>query len=207
MKPKTTKLYQRAWGMFTNFTRGVYGKEIVVPLSESHIIMFIAHTEEQGYARVTIRTFISALNYPHKMRSLPDPARGWVVKKMLDTMGEGQGRRDRLPIGEKLMLRMVKMANRQWDPEKARLMTAIFMILYHWCLQIGEAVVSEGNLENVLKRGQVEVVRVGRSGHDAVLCIHMFKHNKSQNQVSIRVKGSVKGCPVCFIVENLAWQD
>ncbi len=121
MKPKTTKLYQRAWGIFTTFTRGVYRKEIVVPLSESNIIMFIAHMEEQGYARATIRTFISALSYPHKMRSLPDLARGWVVRKMLDTMGEGQGRRDRLPIGERLMLRMVKMANRQWNPEKVSL--------------------------------------------------------------------------------------
>ncbi len=138
MKPKTTKLYQRAWDMFTTFTRGVYRKEIVVPLSESHIIMFIAHMEERGYARVTIRTFISALSYPHKMRSLPDPARGWVVKTMLDTLREGQGRRHRLPIGEKLMLRMVKTTNRQWNPEKARIMTAIFMILYHVCLQIGK---------------------------------------------------------------------
>ncbi len=91
MKPKTTKLYQRACGMFTTFTRGVYGKEIVVPLSESHIIMFIAHMEERGYARATIRTFISTLSYPHNMSSLPDPARGWVVKKMLDTVREGQG--------------------------------------------------------------------------------------------------------------------
>ncbi len=89
------------------------------------------------------------------------------------------------------MLRMVKMENRQWDPEKVILMTAIFMILYHGCLRIGEA---------------VEVVRVGRSGHDAVLCMHTFKHYKSQKQVSIRVKGSVKGCPVCSIVEYLAWR-
>ncbi len=180
---------------------------IGLPLSESHIIMFIANMEERGYARVTIRTFISALSYPHKMRSLLDPARGWVVKKMLDTVGEGQGRRDRLPIGEKLMLRMVKTSNRQWNPEKARLMTAIFMILYHDCLWIGEAVVSEGNLENMLKRSQVEVLRVGRAGHDAVLRMHTFKHNKSQKQVSIRVKGSVKSCPVCSIMEYLAWQD
>ncbi len=160
--------------------------------------------EERGYARATIRTFISALSYPHKMRSLPDPARGSVVKKMLDTVGEGQVRRDRLPIMEELLLRMVEMANRQWDPEKARLMTAIFMILYHGCLQIGEAVVSETDLENVLKRSQLEVIRVGRSGHDAVLRMHTFKLNKSQKQRSIRINGSVKGCPVCSIVEYFA---
>ncbi len=51
------------------------------------------------------------------------------------------------------------------------------------------------------------IVRVGRSGHDAALHMHTFKHNKSQKQVSIRVKGSVKGCPVCCIVEYLAWRD
>ncbi len=94
-------------------------------------------------------------------------------------------RRDKLPIGEELLLRMVKMANRKWDPEKVRLMTVIFMILYHGCLGVGEAVVSYGNLENVLKRSQVEVVRVGRSGHDAVLYMQAFKHNKSQKQVCI----------------------
>ncbi len=93
------------------------------------------------------------------------------------------------------MLRMVKTENRQWNREKARLMTAIFMILYHGCLPIGEAVVPEGNLENMLKRSQVKVVRVGRSGHDAVLRIHTFKHNKSQKQVSIQVKGQCKGLP------------
>ncbi len=62
-------------------------------------------------------------------------------------------------------------------------------------------------MENVLKRSQVELVRVGRSGHDAVLCMYMFKHNKSQKQVCIRVKNSVKGCPVCSIAEYLAWRD
>ncbi len=77
--------------MFTTFTRSVYRKEIVVPISDSHIIMFIAHMEERGYARATIRTFISALSYPHKIRSLPDLARGWVVKKMLDTVGKARG--------------------------------------------------------------------------------------------------------------------
>ncbi len=54
---------------------------------------------------------------------------------MLDTVGEGQVRRDRLPIGEELLLKMVEMANRQWDPEKAILMTAIFLILYHGCIK------------------------------------------------------------------------
>ncbi len=62
-------------------------------------------------------------------------------------------------------------------------------------------------MENTFKRSQVEVVRVGRSGHDAVLFMHKFKHNKSQKQVSIQFKGSVKRCPVCSIVEYLAWRD
>ncbi len=60
---------------------------------------------------------------------------------------------------------------------------------------------------DVLKRSQVEIVKVGRSEHDAVLCMHTFKHNKSQKQVSIWVKGNVKRCPVCSTVEYLAWRD
>ncbi len=90
MKLKTTKLYQRAWGMLTNFTQGVYGKEIVVPLSENHIVMFIANMEELRYVRVTIRTFISALSYLHTMMGLTDPAKGLVEKKMLDTVGRAK---------------------------------------------------------------------------------------------------------------------
>ncbi len=75
--------------------------------------MFIAHMEEQEHTRATIRTIISALSYPHTMRNLLNPARGLVLKKMLDTVGEGQVKRDRLPIGEELLLKMVEMANRQ----------------------------------------------------------------------------------------------
>ncbi len=60
-----------------------------MPLSENHIVMFIALMEEQGYGRVTIRTFTSALSYLHKMKGLSDPARGLVVK-MLDTVRNGQ---------------------------------------------------------------------------------------------------------------------
>ncbi len=89
IKPKTTRLYQRSWGMFNNFTQGVYGKGIALPLSENQIVMFIALMEEQGYGRVTIRTFTSALSYLHKMKGLSDPARGLVVK-MLVTVGNGQ---------------------------------------------------------------------------------------------------------------------
>ncbi len=58
-------------------------------------------------------------------------------------------------------------------------MTVILMMLYHGCLRWDEAVVSECNLKDVLKRSHVEIVKVGGIGHDVVLRMHAFKHNKS----------------------------
>ncbi len=53
----------------------------------------------------------------------------------------------------------------------------------------------------------MDIFKVGRTWHNVVLQMHAFKHNKSHKLVFIRVKGRYMGCPVCSIMEYLAWRN
>ena len=130
---------------------------------------------------------------------MTDPTRGLVAKRRLNTVGSNRGERERMPISEGLLLRMVKMANTRWRTGKARLMSALFVLLYHRCLRGGEAVLSDGNMENVLKGSHLKIINNNRSGHNLQITMTNFKHNKSRKPVHIWIKGRQQDCPVCIL--------
>jgi len=53
------------------------------PLSTHTLALFIAFLAEQKYAASTVASYISVLNYPHKLASLFDPTKSEMIKLAL----------------------------------------------------------------------------------------------------------------------------
>ena len=72
------------------------------PASTSLLASFTASLVASRYAPSTIRSYMSALSYLHKISGIPDSTQHFVIKKLLAGAFKLSGKPDiRLPIGRK----------------------------------------------------------------------------------------------------------
>ena len=77
-------MYHRPWQILQQFVRDHLGLQIpVFPLSEHTLALFIAFLAEKAYAASTVVSYISALSFPHRLASLPDPTKSEMIKLAL----------------------------------------------------------------------------------------------------------------------------
>ena len=68
--------YRRPWQLFRQFcSERLHIQGPIFPISTEHLALFIAFLAEQKYAASTVLTYISALSFPHRLASLPDPTK------------------------------------------------------------------------------------------------------------------------------------
>ncbi|CAH1798008.1 unnamed protein product, partial [Owenia fusiformis] len=70
--PGTRDLYQRTWNELVHFGQKMNCS--IFPLSEVNLSLFIAEMHQLHYAPSSIRIFVSAIAYVHKMGGLKDPS-------------------------------------------------------------------------------------------------------------------------------------
>ena len=77
-------VYRRPWQMLQKFIRDRLGLQILLsPLSAHTLALFIAFLAEKNYAASTVSSYISALSFPHRLASMPDPTKSEMIKLAL----------------------------------------------------------------------------------------------------------------------------
>ena len=80
---RTMDTYETAMKSFDNFRR-IHELSEHLPVNRKEIYLFIAHLSTQGYAVFTATTYLSVIAYFHKIRDMPDPTIGFIVKEMME---------------------------------------------------------------------------------------------------------------------------
>ena len=81
LAPNTWKLYNRAWTVLQDFGRTVHIS--VFPLESYNLGLFISYLFQKGYSTATIRTFVSAIGFYHKVNGLHDPSSSYMIEKAI----------------------------------------------------------------------------------------------------------------------------
>ena len=84
----------------------------IFPLSSDTLALFLAYLAERNYAGSTVMSYISALSFPHRLASWPDPTKSELVKLALRGYGKLHPSQDtRLPITLPILERIVTACN------------------------------------------------------------------------------------------------
>lgn len=180
MAPSSQNTYRRAWTTFESFSVEVLGQVSSLPLSVSTISLFVAYMFKKSFSPSTISTYLSALGYVHKMLSLPDNTRAFLIDKLVTgTYRLSQTIDTRLPITipilNKMLLAIPVILNSYYEQ---CMFKAIFLFAFSTFARIGELVsVRDIPQEHTLQLSDVSLTSVQGEIKEAVVSFRKFKHN------------------------------
>ena len=65
LSPSTVDTYRRAWSLYSQFSQECLDLSVTLPLTVSHICLFIVYMHHKQLAPKTISTTLSAVGYVH----------------------------------------------------------------------------------------------------------------------------------------------
>ena len=182
LAPSSRKVYSRAWQIFQSFHQKAFGKAGTWPIPESKVAMFIAYMNRECFSNTTIRTYLTALSYPHKVAGFQDPTSKFWIKKIAEVAGaNAEPKISRKPITLAILERLLETAKTAFTPYEACLMRAVFGITFHACARVGEMVTSNGQDQHAILAQHAQI-----KGDKVIISFVSFKHHKG-NTPEVRV--------------------
>lgn len=167
--------YRRPWQLFRTFysERLQFTKGPIFPISTDSLALFIAFLVERKYAASTVLTYISALGFPHRLASLPDPTKVDMIQLALRGYSKLNPSHDsRLTISLPVLENIISACEHTQQLLYGRkLLQAMFAIAFFAALKVGE-ITCRPNQPHIFvnqvvfmkdKAGSASAVKQGRS--------------------------------------------
>ena len=187
-------MYQHHWEEFQLFQNTVQNS-VQFPATPNSIALFIVHLSQRQLAVSTIRTYISAISFIHKLNSVSDPANSFLVAKTLQGLHNQASQQSRSPLRpitrDILYILLDHISLVTPSNYYVTMWTALFQLCYHACLRVGEAVVS-ANHQHTLRVDQIHL-----APNRITLKFETYKHSSNAAPaVNIQSDSNPHRCPV-----------
>lgn len=128
--------------------RDSYGLCNEWPVSNSHIVAYIAYLSFLAAAPSTVSTYLSAIAYIHKINNWPDPTNSFIVKKMKEGFRRLEPHSDsRFPITFPILSRLVSILPSVCaSMYEVVLFRTAFLLAFFAFLRVGEFTCSKKDL-------------------------------------------------------------
>lgn len=112
------------------------------PAPHAHIILFIAHCFESGLAAKTVKTYISGLNYYHKLYGCEGFFNNFIIKKLVEGYNRSVPSKDMrvpvtFPLLSKLTAALPVVCSNSYE---ATLFASIWVLAYFGLFRVSELV-------------------------------------------------------------------
>ena len=106
------------------------------------MLLFVAHLHNAGYAPSSIISTISAISYFHKVNGLHDPARNFIVSRLLlGAQKLGTMSDEKLPITLPILTQLIRALPQVLTSHyKCVMLRAMMVLAFRAYLHIGEMV-------------------------------------------------------------------
>ena len=174
---------------------GKYGFQNTLTIPLIVMALFVAYLNEEKYAAGTIVTFVSAINFVHRLYGMPPSSNAFLMQKAIAGVKNYKATIEkRLPITVSILHRITSaLEHTAKSVYQTTIYKSMFLLAFAAFLRVGETTASNKNTENVLKLGDLHKYT---NSDGIMLKFKHFKHSKGR-LVSIKVprRGEVF-CPV-----------
>lgn len=194
LEPSTRSIYARAWAKFASFA--VRYNISSFPAAASTIALYISHlVDSEGLSPTSIASALSAISYEHKLRDGGVPTSHFIVKKILAGLNKTSGTDVRVPISLSTLSTLLGTVGRIVpSPYERALVKAMYSLMFHGFLRIGEATDSPHNL-------RFQDVHIDQDSLSVTF--HTFKHSAGKPcTVHISATRS-ESCPLILLSEYI----
>ena len=201
--------YRRPWQILQHFIRDRLQLQTpLFPISTHTLALFIALLAEQKYAASTVTSYISALSYPHRLASLPDPTKSEMIQLTLRGYCKLNPSRDsRLPISLPILENIILACEHTKSSLYSRkLIQAMYAFAFFAALRVGEITyrVNQPH-QNIITISQLVSMKTREGNVSAIkLTLRNYKHSDSTSPVDIFLYREKPVCPVSHLLEYLS---
>ena len=184
LAPSSQLQYSKHWQSFKKITNSTL-KTIALPASSYDVGLYIVYLHSMGLKANSIRSYLSAISFVHKLNDHLDPIDKFRIKKLLDVLKNMDGpKKKRAAITISLLQKIVDaidfVAPNKFDK---KLFKSAFLLMYHVCLRISEIAVSKQSshtlhLNNFISRKD-----------ELQICMNSFKHSHNRSY-NIKIKAT-----------------
>jgi site-specific recombinase XerD len=170
--------------MFTKFRRK-YEFQNLWPIPVRHVVLFIAHCFEKGLSPKSISSYISGLNYYHKLSEFYDIAQNFIVKKILEGCHRKRRTKDkRAPLTFNVLTAVCAalqhVATNQYE---SCLFKALFLLAYFGLFRVSELVAPMPGTDSQL---QLRDIKLSNNTYILVK-LQNYKNNQRGKQVELKI--------------------
>ena len=202
LRPSTRLSYVNTWQNFEKFSMA-FNYCTRLPINAHIIALYITHLWRSNLKPSTIRTYLSAISYFHKINEQEDPTNSYFVKQVL----KGATRSNKLvskqlkPFSKTLLLRVFNNIEKLYAFRYEQyLYKALLSLSYYACLRAGEAVISNSD-NHTLHLDNIDIV----SNNSITLKFKSYKHcNSPTTKFIINPASNTIICPVKNLSNFLA---
>ena len=190
---RTLKKYLFQFEELVSFGRKI-GTEVKLPVPTITITRYISYLYNKGHAWTTIRTYLSAINFVHKIKGYDPVCNSPVINYMkAGIQKEDRGKALLRPITKPLLNKIIYITENCMENTwfQKILIKACFLLMYYGCLRVGEISISNSNEVNILRKSQITVI----SSKNLEISFHSYKHSRGKTP-SIVIRAQNGYCPV-----------
>ena len=161
---------------------------VTIPQDPTVLALFVNFLNRRGLKASTIRSYLSAIGYMHRLVNITDPVRMSIVQMSLLALQRWGGTLDsRCPVTLSILNRLLEaLRTTQW-PEYERLcMRALMLVAFFGLFRIGELLL-ENQGSGTSTAGVVNMDNVKFHHNHVVISIKDYKHNHSGRFSDIRI--------------------
>lgn len=209
MSASSLNTYRRPWQILQHFIRDRLQLQTpLFPISTHTLALFIAFLAEQKYAASTVTSYISALSYPHRLASLPDPTKSEMIQLTLRGYCKLNPSRDsRLPISLPILENIILACEHTKSSLYSRkLIQAMYAFAFFAALRVGEITyrVNQPH-QNIITISQLVCMKTREGNVSAIkLTLRNYKHSDSTSPLDIFLYREKPVCPVSHLLEYLS---
>lgn len=169
--------------------------------------MFLVHLSQKHLKASTIRTYISAIAFVHKIKQLTDHSQSLLVTKTL----QGIANKDKQnpsqplqPITKDLLHRLVDTlpSTHPSSPYYQALLKALFLLAYHACMRAGEAVLSSHDHHTLSYNDITRSIHLGKPVYN--INFSTYKHSRNAATMILPSADTPSYCPVLALDHYLS---
>ena len=193
LAPATQAAYKRCLDSFVQFCHK-YAIDCSLPIASTNLLCFIQFLFNTGHPASTIASNLSALSYYHKLlgKGSLDPTKSFAISQIMVAIRKERPSTDgRKPISHELLLALCeKIVCLNLTIYETALFKAMFCLMFHFGLRVGEVTLSQHNL----RLDQVEV-----RADLLKICFATYKHSPSQPFNHYIKAAGITPCPVAVV--------
>jgi site-specific recombinase XerD len=201
----TWETYNTALNTFNEF-RDSYNLDKNWPARFQHIVFFISFCFEQGLSPKSIKTYISGLNFFHKMHGWYDIGEQFIVKKLLEGCARLRKTKDsRAPITLKILQTLrAQLPKVCYNEYETKLFSALWVLAYFGLFRVSELV----KCNNFTPNGPINIdnIKFSQNRRAVSLCLSHFRTNQTNKPVWLRIpeEPNLELCPVKSLFEFIS---